>query len=377
MNRKPAPNRLKNEKPMATLNLGQSGASKALITGGAGFIGSHLAEALLARGYDVTVIDNLSTGQFENIAHLTDHPHFRFAIDTITNEVVMDRLVSECTVIFHLAAAVGVELIVQDPVHVIETNVLGSHVVLKIANRYRRKVLIASTSEIYGKNDHAPFHENADQVLGPTTKSRWSYATSKAVDEFLGLAYYRQLGLPVVIFRLFNTVGPRQTGQYGMVVPRFVQQALRGEPLTIYDNGQQTRCFCDVTDSVAAIIRLAECPEAMGNVFNVGSTAEVSIMELARTVLTLVNGDYRDEYSAVVGAEGQHMIFIPYEKAYEPGFEDMRRRVPDISKIKAMTGWEPTVPLDETLRRIIQSLRSKVICGNPSSSAEETSTDRS
>jgi UDP-glucose 4-epimerase len=349
---------------------------RVLITGGAGFIGSHLAEALLARGYEVTVIDNVSTGQLANIAHLTDHPRFRFALDTIMNEVVMDRLVSECTVIFHLAAAVGVELIVRDPVHVIETNVLGSHVVLKIANRYRRKVLIASTSEIYGKNNHVPFHENDDQVLWPTTKSRWSYATSKAVDEFLGLAYYRQWGLPVVIFRLFNTVGPRQTGQYGMVVPRFVQQALRGEPVTIYDNGQQTRCFCDVTDAVAAIIGLAECPEAVGHVFNVGSTNEVSIIDLARTVLALVNGNDRDEYCSVVGAEDKYMIFVPYENAYEPGFEDMRRRVPDISKIKAVTGWEPTVPLDETLRRIILSLRSQVICGNPSISAEEMSMDR-
>jgi UDP-glucose 4-epimerase len=376
MPRTPAPHRLAHAQLMTTCNPGRSGASKALITGGAGFIGSHLAEALLARGSEVTVIDNLSTGEFDNIAHLTEHPRFRFAIDTITNEVVMDRLVSECTVIFHLAAAVGVELIVQDPVHVIETNVLGSHVVLKIANRYRRKVLIASTSEIYGKNTHVPFHEHADQVFGPTTKSRWSYATSKAVEEFLGLAYYRQLGLPVVIFRLFNTVGPRQTGQYGMVVPRFVQQALRGAPLTIYDNGQQTRCFCDVTDAVAAIIGLAECPEAVGHVFNVGSTEEVSILELARTVLALVHGADPDTHAAGMRAEDKYLIFVPYEEAYEPGFEDMRRRVPDISKLKAVTGWTPTVPLEETLRRIIHSVRSQVIGGSPRSSAEAMSRER-
>jgi len=205
-----------------------------LITGGAGFIGSHLAEALLKQGDHVMIIDDLSTGRFDNIAHLTDHPRFRFAIDTITNEVVMDRLVSECDVIFHLAAAVGVELIVRDPVQVIETNILGTHAVLKVANRYRKKVLVASTSEIYGKTNHIPFGEDDDRLLGPTSKARWSYSTSKAVDEFLGLAYHRQMGLPVVIFRLFNTVGPRQTGQYGMVVPRFVEQALQGKPLTVY-----------------------------------------------------------------------------------------------------------------------------------------------
>ena len=335
-------------------------ASKALITGGAGFIGSHLAEALLARGYDVTIIDDLSTGRFENIAHLTDHPRFRFAIDSITNEVVLDRLVSECTVIFHLAAAVGVELIVQDPVRVIETNVLGSHVVLKVANRYRRKVLIASTSEIYGKNNRVPFNENDDQVLGPTTKSRWAYATSKAVDEFLGLAYQRQLGLPVVIFRLFNTVGPRQIGQYGMVVPRFVEQALRGEPLTVYDNGEQTRCFCDVTDAVAAIIALGECPAAVGHVFNIGSTQEVSITRLAKTVLALVNGAGHDDRSPRGSAENSQLVFVPYERAYEPGFEDMRRRVPDTTKIREVTGWEPKVPLDETLRKVINGLRPTV-----------------
>jgi UDP-glucose 4-epimerase len=347
---------------------------KALITGGAGFIGSHLAEALLEQGYHVTIIDNLSTGRFENIAHLTDHPSFRFAIDTITNEVVMDRLVSECNVILHLAAAVGVELIVKDPVRVIETNILGTHAVLKVANRYRKRVLLASTSEIYGKNNHVPFREDDDRLLGPTTKARWSYSTSKAVDEFLGLAYHRQMGLPVVIFRLFNTVGPRQTGRYGMVVPRFVQQALTGESLTVYGDGQQTRCFCNVEDAVRAIIGLAECPEAVGQVFNIGSTEEVTILELAERVLGLVDagqgskgaeaqrskGELRGESPPTIrnsplhpGTSAPRLRFVPYDQAYEVGFEDMRRRVPDISKIKAMIGWEPQVTLEETLRHVI------------------------
>jgi UDP-glucose 4-epimerase len=317
-----------------------------LITGGAGFIGSHLAEALLEQG----VIDDLSTGRFDNIAHLTDHPHFRFAIDTITNEVVMDRLVSECDVIFHLAAAVGVELIVRDPVRVIETNILGTHAVLKVANRYRKKVLVASTSEIYGKTNHIPFGEDDDRLLGPTSKARWSYSTSKAVDEFLGLAYHRQMGLPVVIFRLFNTVGPRQTGQYGMVVPRFVGQALRGKPLTVYGDGQQTRCFCNVQDVVRAIIGLAGCPEAAGQVFNVGSTEEVTILGLAEKVLHAV--DTLGVQPPTVRTQDERIMFVPYEEAYEAGFEDMRRRVPDVSKIKALTGWEPQLSLEETLRRV-------------------------
>ncbi len=275
-----------------------------LVTGGAGFIGSHLAEALLAEGCQVTVIDDLSTGRFENIAHLTGHRRFCFAIDSISNEVVMDRLVSECDVIFHLAAVVGVALIVQDPVRVIETNILGTHAVLKVANHYRKKVLLASTSEIYGKSSQVPFGEEDDRLLGPTTKARWSYSTSKAVDEFLGLAYHRQMGLPVVITRLFNTVGPRQTGQYGMVVPRFVQQAVRGEPLTVYGDGQQTRCFCDVRDVVRAIMGLAGCPEAVGQVFNVGSTEEVTILALAQKVLALVDDAQGSRGAGEQGSRG-------------------------------------------------------------------------
>lgn len=320
---------------------------RALITGGAGFIGSHLAEALLKQDHRVTVIDNLSTGRFENIAHLTQHPRFHFAIDTITNEVVMDRLVSECDVIFHLAAAVGVELIVRDPVNVIETNILGTHAVLKVANRYRKPVLIASTSEIYGKNNQMPFREDDDRLLGPTTKARWSYSTSKAVDEFLGLAYFKQKGLPVTIFRLFNTVGPRQSGRYGMVIPRFVQQALTGQPITVYGDGRQSRCFCDVADVVRAIIGLAEEPGAVGQVFNVGSTHEITILDLANKVLHLTHGAHQGHEA------GSRIVFVPYAEAYEEGFEDMRRRVPDISKIQSLLGWRPEISLEETLQRVI------------------------
>jgi UDP-glucose 4-epimerase len=323
----------------------------ALVTGGSGFIGSHLSEALLDAGYRVTSIDNLSTGRQENIGHLIGRPGFQFVIDSITNEIVMDRLVSECDVIFHMAAAVGVQLIVSDPVRVIETNVLGTHAVLKAANRYRRKVLIASTSEIYGKNTMVPFGEEDDRLLGPTTKSRWSYSTSKAVDEFLGLAYHHQMALPVVIFRLFNTVGPKQSGQYGMVVPRFVQQALRGEPLTVYGDGTQTRCFCDVRDTIRAIIGLSECPEAVGQVFNVGTTDEISILDLARQVIKTVQALKVD--SAVSRREAESVVFVPYQEAYQTDFEDMLRRVPDTTKVRRFIGWEPRLSLDRTLRDIV------------------------
>lgn len=338
---------------------------KVLITGGAGFIGSHLAEALLQRGHHVTVIDNLSTGRYENIAHLTNHPRFCFAIDTITNEVVLDRLASQSNIIFHLAAAVGVELIVHDPVHTIETNVMGTEAVLKAALRYRAKVLIASTSEVYGKGNHIPFREDDDVVLGPTTRSRWAYAASKMVDEFLALAYHRQKGLPLVIFRLFNTVGLRQTGQYGMVVPRFVQQALRGEPLTVYGDGQQTRCFCNVEDAVRAIILLADCPQALGQVFNIGSIEQVTILDLARKVLEVVDNDcgprkltrrVHPEPKWLLSADDRIKL-VPYDQAYEIGFEDMRHRVPDINKIKPAIGWEPKISLDETLRRMIENYK--------------------
>ena len=323
---------------------------RVLITGGAGFIGSHLAEALLSQGHQVTIIDDLSTGRFENIEEIVKRwpggggrPLFRFAIDSITNEVVLDRLASECDVIVHLAAAVGVKLIVENPVRTIETNVMGTEAVLKVALRYRAKVLIASSSEVYGKGNSIPFREDDDVVLGPTSRSRWSYAASKMVDEFLALAYYREKGLPVVIVRLFNTVGPRQTGQYGMVVPRFVQQALKGENLTVYGDGRQSRCFLHVRDAVVALIALAECPEAVGEVFNVGTTDEISILDMARRVLELTGGN------------SNRIIFVSYDQAYAAGFEDMRQRVPDIAKVRRYTGWEPRCSLAVILQDVIKS----------------------
>jgi UDP-glucose 4-epimerase len=330
---------------MMTNRSGQK--ARALITGGAGFIGSHLAEELLERGHTVTVIDDLSTGSFENIAPLVHRPGFRFAIDSITNGVVMDRLASECDIIFHLAAAVGVMLIVDRPVHTIETNIMGTDAVLQAALRYRAKVMVASTSEVYGKGNHVPFREDDDVVLGPTIRSRWSYAASKMVDEFLALAYYQEKGLPVVIFRLFNTVGPRQTGQYGMVIPRFIDQAIQKAPLTVYGDGRQSRCFLHVHDAVEAILALADCPQAVGRVFNIGSTQEISIMELARLILRLA--DERDT------TRGGQITRVPYEDAYAIGFEDMRKRLPDISKIKEFTGWMPKHNLEEILTDIFKA----------------------
>jgi UDP-glucose 4-epimerase len=327
-----------------------NGKPRVLITGGAGFIGSHLAETLLARGHRVTIVDDLSTGRFENIAHLTDHPLFNFAIDTITNEVVMDRLVSECDMIFHLAAAVGVRLIVEQPVHTIETNVMATEAVLQAAVRYRAKVFLASTSEVYGKGNRVPFREDDDVVLGPTCRTRWAYAASKMVDEFLALAYHREKNLPVVVFRLFNTVGPRQTGRYGMVIPRFVQQALAGEPLTVYGDGKQSRCFMHVRDAVEAILALANCPEAMGRVFNIGATTETSIEALAKEVLQVVDG----LGDAPEKSEGDRIQLVPYEQAYVEGFEDMYRRVPDISRIREYTGWEPKLSLREILLEVVE-----------------------
>jgi UDP-glucose 4-epimerase len=313
---------------------------RALITGGAGFIGSHLAEALLERGDRVTIVDDLSTGRFENIEPLTSNPNFQAVIETITNETVMDRLVSECDILYHLAAAVGVELIVKSPVHTIETNVMGTEIVLRTARRYRKKVTIASTSEIYGKSEGTPYSEDDDRLLGPTTRSRWSYSASKALDEFLALAYHNEMGLPVVIFRLFNTIGPRQRGRYGMVVPRFVRQALAGEPITVYGDGQQSRCFCNVRDAVRAIVGLAAAPACEGEVYNVGSTSEINILDLARRV------------KHKTGSRSE-IVLVPYEEATAPGFEDMRRRVPDISKIGRALSWEPAVSLDDTLDEII------------------------
>lgn len=312
----------------------------ALITGGAGFIGSHLAEYLLARGEQVTVIDNLSTGRFENIAPLEKTPGFRYAIEDIRHAAVMDRLVSECDVIYHLAAAVGVFSIVHSPIDTLEINVGGTEIVLQTARRYRRPVLIASTSEVYGKGVKVPFSEDDDRILGPTTKSRWSYAASKALDEFLGLAYHKATGLPVIIVRLFNTVGPRQVGNYGMVVPRFVQWALAGEPIQVYGDGTQSRCFANVHDVVDAIARLTHSDGTSGEVFNIGSNEEVSIGALAERV------------KARTGSASE-IVRVPYDQAYEVGFEDMQRRVPDISKIGRAIGWTPSTPLDMTIDQII------------------------
>jgi UDP-glucose 4-epimerase len=317
-----------------------------LITGGAGFIGSHMAEALLARGDQVTVIDDLSTGRFENIAPLAGKPGFTFALETITNETVMDRLGSECDRILHLAAAVGVDLIVTDPVRTIETNVMGTEAVLRVARRYRKKVFLASTSEVYGKNEKVPFREEDDGVFGATTITRWAYATSKALDEFLALAYGRSHKLPVVIGRFFNTIGPRQSAQYGMVIPRFVRQALGGEPITVYGDGKQTRCFCNVRDVVAAVLLLLEHPEAEGQVFNIGSQEEIGMRALADLVKART-------------ASASEIKAVPYEQAYDHGYEDMRRRVPDVQKIQRATGWSPKIPLSQTLDEIIAYFRAQ------------------
>jgi len=333
---------------------------RALITGGCGFIGSHLAEALLARGDFVTVIDDLSTGCLDNVTPLVSHPRFAFAIESITNETVMDRLVSECDVIYHLAAAVGVDLIVRDPVRVLQTNVEGSAIVLRIGARYRKQVMIASSSEVYGKSTQVPFSEDDDRVVGPTSRSRWSYACSKAMDEFLAFAYAKQIGLPVIVMRFFNTVGPRQTGRYGMVIPRFVRQALHNEPITVYGDGQQTRCFTHVKDVVRAVVDLTDCPAALGHAFNIGSTHEVTIEELAKRVITLT-----DSSSPIVK--------ISYEEAYEEGFEDMRRRQPDISRIRETIGWQPARDLDAILRDVINDQRARGPMGEAERARESAS----
>jgi UDP-glucose 4-epimerase len=314
---------------------------KALITGGAGFVGSHLAEALVARGDEVFVLDNLSTGSIENIEHLKGHPRFHYAVESVTNEPVTAELVDRVDVVFHLAAAVGVRLIVESPVNTIETNVHGTEMILKLANKKKKKVLVASTSEVYGKSGVVPFREDADLVLGPTSKGRWSYACSKAIDEFLALAYFKEKRLPVVVVRLFNTVGPRQTGRYGMVIPNFVKQALGGRPITVFGDGSQSRCFTYVSDVVGQLVALAEEERAVGEVFNVGNDREeISIVDLARRV------------KARAASKGE-IVLVPYDQAYEEGFEDMQRRVPDLAKLRALTGYQPQVQLDEILDRVI------------------------
>jgi UDP-glucose 4-epimerase len=292
----------------------------------------------------VTAVDDLSTGRLENIAHLEDARGYQFVHESIMHEVVMDRLVSECDAIYHLASAVGVELIVSRPVEVIERCILGTEIVLRTAHRYKKKVLITSTSEIYGKNARVPFAEEDDRLLGPTTKSRWSYSCAKAIDEFLALAYQKEKHLPIVIVRLFNTVGPRQTGQYGMVVPRFVQQALAGKPLTVYGDGSQQRCFGYVGDIVSALVKLMEHPGAVGQIFNIGNTEEVSILQLAQRVIALTNST-------------STIQMVPYDVAYEAGFEDMARRIPDLTKIQSLIGYKPSVTLDEIIQRIANHFR--------------------
>jgi UDP-glucose 4-epimerase len=319
---------------------------RTLITGGAGFIGSHLADRLLAEGHTVFVLDDLSTGSFENIAHLKGRPGFHYTIDSVINEPVLAELVDQCDTVYHLAAAVGVRLIVEAPVRTIETNVHGTEVVLKQAAKKGKMVLIASTSEVYGKSTDVPFREDGDLALGATSRHRWAYACSKALDEFLALAYWREKKLPVVIVRLFNTVGPRQTGRYGMVVPTFVQQALAGDPITVYGDGAQTRCFTDVSDVVSALVSLPQEPRAVGGVFNVGNTEEVSIRRLAERVKALTGSP-----SSIVN--------VPYDEAYAEEFEDMPRRVPDIGKVAALIGYRPRVDLDETLRRVIEFHRAR------------------
>ena len=320
---------------------------KILITGGAGFIGSHLAEYLLRQGHSVVAMDNLSTGSLDNIRPFLSNPNFRFVQDDVRNAQTLHPLMAECDSVYHLAAAVGVRLIVEQPVHTIETNIHGTEVVLSVAAKFQKKVLVASTSEVYGKSEAIPFYEDDDTVLGSTRFSRWSYACSKAIDEFLALAYHQQFGLEVVIVRLFNTIGPRQTGQYGMVVPRFVEKALRNEPIEIYGTGQQTRCFCCVLDVVRALAALMACPAAIGRVYNLGSDREITMDQLADMVIRLTQS-------------GSKKIFLSYEQAYGRPFDDMQRRVPSLERIRQTIGFEPKYSLEETLGLVIKEIQGRL-----------------
>ena len=313
---------------------------RVLITGGAGFIGSHLCDAYLERGDEVHIIDDLSTGSIDNIQHLKKHPRFHYTLDTVQNWAVLAELVDWCDVIYHMAAAVGVKLIVESPVRTIETNVRGTEIVLAAANKKKKKVLVASTSEVYGLSTEVPFREDGNLVMGATTKGRWSYACSKAIDEFLALAYWREKKLPTIVVRLFNTVGPRQTGQYGMVIPTLVKQAIARKPLTVYGDGKQTRCFGYVGDIVGALVKLVDHPDAVGQVYNIGSNEETSIGQLAERIRELTQSE-------------SEIVHIPYTEAYEEGFEDMPRRVPDISKIGNLIGYKPQTDLDGILRQVI------------------------
>ncbi len=320
---------------------------KALITGGAGFIGSHLAERFLQTGHEVLAVDDLSTGSLDNLKNIQDNPKFRFVYDNIRNSETMHVLIEQCDMVFHLAAAVGVQMIVDRPVHTIETNIHGTEVVLEIANKFRTKVLLASSSEVYGKSEAVPFHEDDDTVLGSTKFSRWSYACSKAIDEFLGQAYYEQYGLPVVITRFFNTVGPRQTGQYGMVIPRFVKRALKNEPILIYGTGQQARCFGYVGDVIDGVMALMNHPDAPGRVYNIGSTEEITIEALADKIIKMT-------------ASKSEKKFISYEEAYGKPFDDMMRRVPCLDRIKETVGYEPKTSLEQTLKSVIEDIKTLV-----------------
>lgn len=317
-----------------------------LITGGAGFIGSHLAEALLERGEEVFILDDLSTGSVENIRHLKSNDRFHYFFDSIANKQLLAELVDESDVVFHLAAAVGVRLIVESPVRTLETNVHGTQLVLDAASKKRKLVFTASTSEVYGKSDKVPFDEDADLVLGPPTKGRWSYAASKALDEFLALSYWKEKRQPVIVARLFNTVGPRQTGRYGMVLPTFVRQALEGEPITVFGSGRQSRCFCDVRESITAILRLVASDRSVGEVVNIGTDQEISIEGLATMVRERAQSN-------------SPIVFVPYDQAYEPGFEDMLRRVPALDKLEELTGYRPMTKLAEVVDRVIVHFRQR------------------
>lgn len=314
---------------------------KILITGGAGFIGSHLVEKLLNEGHTVSVLDNLSTGKLSNISHLTGNSRFKNIIDTILNREILEKEIKVCDVVYHLAAAVGVKYIIDNPLLSLQTNIIGTENVLEIANKYKKKVLITSTSEIYGKSENVPFREEDDRLLGSTHISRWSYSSSKAIDEFLSLAYFREKKLPVVIVRCFNTVGPRQSGQYGMVLPKFVKNALLNHPLTIHGDGKQSRCFADVDDVVDGMIKLMNTKKVEGEIFNIGSTEEITIEELAKHIKKMTGSKSKIEY-------------IKYDDAYEEGFEDMRRRIPDLTKIKQAIGYEPKYKLKDILDRVIK-----------------------
>ena len=320
---------------------------RVLITGGAGFIGSHLAAKHLNRGDEVYIIDDLSTGAIENIRHLKEHPKFTYHIDSINNTQLTAEMVDLCDVIYHLAAAVGVRLIVESPVKTIETNVRGTEIMLELAAKKRKRILVASTSEVYGKRTQIPFREDDDLVMGATNKGRWSYACSKAIDEFLAIAYWKEKRVPTVIVRLFNTVGPRQTGQYGMVIPNFVNQALLEKDITVFGDGSQSRCFTHVNDVIEALMRLIEHPQAVGEVYNVGSAQEVTILQLAEKIKEITRSKSR-------------IVFVPYDEAYEEGFEDMMRRVPDISKVNSLIGYQPTIVLDEIIHSVVEYQASKV-----------------